>query len=225
MDDKILLTAFLSALAGFITAVLSIVKLVNEKESKTTDYRQAWTDSARKSLAELIGRLNTQAGTVHNALDKGARLAEILSRDDHDKYDEETHKRVADFNEVSLKETHAAFRQLQREIYESYALTRLHFKPNDLSFNRIEQKFDSAMAMINEISKSTDKVERAKIKEKIHATVDEITGYARDILKTEWETVKKVSLLTKQQSDGPLAAQFLCCSFWYPSASMPAYLF
>lgn len=33
--DRILLTAFLTALAGFITAALSIVKLVNEKESKT----------------------------------------------------------------------------------------------------------------------------------------------------------------------------------------------
>jgi hypothetical protein len=65
--DKIFLTAFLSALAGFITATLSIVKLVNEKESKTTEYRQAWTDSLRKSFAELIGLINAQAGNLESA--------------------------------------------------------------------------------------------------------------------------------------------------------------
>jgi len=66
--DKILLTAFLSALAGFITAILSIVKLVNEKESKTTDYRQNWTDSVRGELANLIGLLNAQAAQIAAAL-------------------------------------------------------------------------------------------------------------------------------------------------------------
>ena len=59
MMDKILLTAFLTALAGFVTAALSIVKLVNEKESKTTEFRQAWTDSARKALADLIAKINS----------------------------------------------------------------------------------------------------------------------------------------------------------------------
>lgn len=59
--DKILLTAFLTALAGFITAALSIVKLVNEKESKTSEYRQLWTDSVRKALSDLIGNINARA--------------------------------------------------------------------------------------------------------------------------------------------------------------------
>lgn len=59
------------------------------------------------------------------------------------------------------------------------------------AINRIEQKFDSAMAMLSELAKADNSADRAKIKEKIHGTVDEITGYSRDILKTEWETVKK----------------------------------
>lgn len=131
--DKVLLTAFLSALAGFITAVLSIVKLVNEKESKTTDYRQAWTDSARKSLAELIGRINAQAGTINNGVEAIERFLKSL-KESNDKSDDEVKKRIADLDESVFKETQIAFRELRREIYESYALTRLHFKPNDLSY-------------------------------------------------------------------------------------------
>jgi len=62
--DKILLTVFLSALAGFITAALSIVKLVNEKESKTSDYRQAWTETARTAFSELIASINSLAALL-----------------------------------------------------------------------------------------------------------------------------------------------------------------
>lgn len=65
--DKVLLTAFLTALAGFITAALSIVKLVNEKESKTTEYRQAWTESVRTAMAELIAKINAKASTMVSA--------------------------------------------------------------------------------------------------------------------------------------------------------------
>lgn len=188
--DKILLTAFLSALAGFITSVLSIVKLVNEKESKTTDYRQVWTDSVRKALGDLVGRLNAQAGHIAGAADTRKSLINLL-REEESKLDESVKKRLADFAENSLKENQAAIRQLRREIYELYALTRLHFKPNDLSFNRIEQKFDIVMSMLVELGNSDDELKRATLKEKVHAITDEIAFFARDILKTEWETVKK----------------------------------
>jgi len=51
--DRILVTLFVSVLVAFVTAALSIVRLVNDKEGKTTDYRQAWTDSVRKSLESV----------------------------------------------------------------------------------------------------------------------------------------------------------------------------
>ncbi|QVE15078.1 MULTISPECIES: hypothetical protein [Pseudomonas] len=67
--DKILLTAFLTALAGFITAALSVVKLVNEKESKTTEFRQSWTESARAALSDLIAKLNFHVTNVVHVKD------------------------------------------------------------------------------------------------------------------------------------------------------------
>lgn len=186
--DKLLLTAFLTALAGFITFVLSIVKLVNEKESTTTGYRQAWTDSVRSCLAGLIANLNAMAAATTNHLDIVESRAEIKPAA---KGNEDDHSRVKDFLEVNLTSSVNLKRQLRKEIYEAYALARLHFKPNDLSFARIEHKFDTVMSLIENIDDDAKKEKRASLKEKIHADVNEITGYCRDILKTEWETVKR----------------------------------
>lgn len=191
--DKLLLAAFLSSLAGFLTAVLSIVKLVNEKESKTTEYRQAWTESVRKSLAELVGQINAQAG--HISTSAGLHQTILSSLKENKKIDaqgeDERHMRVKSILDGAYKETQQDVREARKEIYQAYALARLHFKPNDLSFNRIEQKFDTIMQLMEELSKEADSKERGILKEKIHSAAAEVTNYSRDILKTEWEAVKK----------------------------------
>ena len=188
--DKILLTAFLSALAGLISFILSIVKLVNDKESNTTDYRQSWTDSVRESLADLISKINIHASETSHLATVREKLAEQLSNNSENQQSWEV--KVKDLFENSFKESSLKIRESRKELYQAYSFTRLHFKPNDISFNRIEQKFDVVMTLLQELSEaSKDKAERATLKEKVHATADEITGYARDILKCEWEIVKR----------------------------------
>ena len=193
--DKILLTAFLSALAGFLTAVMNIVKLVNDKEGKTTDYRQSWTDSARKSLAELISNLNTQAailasiGNSFELISKGV----LISKSVPEGVPEEEKKQIAEHNDRLKKLVDGAFiseqeaaREMRQAIYASYAFTRLHFKPNDISFNRVEQKFDIIINLLRELGNlsSRDKKEDLKVlKERVHKEVEDLTGFARDILK------------------------------------------
>lgn len=209
--DKILLTAFLSALAGFITAVISIVKLVNEKESKTTDYRQAWTDSVRKAFADLIANINAQASRMVSAVADIEKLNNLHAKQQG--AEDEGTKRVRDHFEKLVADHRKAVHDNKRAIYECYALARLHFKPNDLSFNRIEQKFDVLEGMLNEIGKlENSETVRAEMRQKIHAGANEITGYARDILKTEWETVKRGEPAyerTKRWSIGGSIAMFL----------------
>ncbi len=187
--DKILLTAFLSALAGFITAIISIVKLVNEKESKTSEYRQAWTDSLRKSFAELIGLLNAQVANLNSARKTRQELIEFLSSKPKDG-EEEITRRATDHSQEHLKDRQTKSNDMHREIYKVYALTRLHFKPDDLSFSRVEQHFNLIMSYLDELEEAEDE-RAASIKEKVHAAADEITAFSRNILKTEWETVKK----------------------------------
>lgn len=188
--DKILLTAFLSALAGFITAVLSIVKLVNEKESKTTEYRQAWTDSVRKAFADLVAKINAQAGRISAAASDLNALNRLHSDNPNDE-ETPTEKRLRDHLEKTVAEHRQAIHENRMGIYECYSLSRLHFKPNDLSFNRIEQKFDVIDGMLSQLGKLESDADRAEFRQKIHSGANEIAGYARDILKTEWETVKR----------------------------------
>ena len=188
--DKILLTAFLSALAGFITAIISIVKLVNEKESKISEYRQAWTDSARQNLADLIGLIHAQAGTTANLRSNSKSFSDLLK---FEPSAEESAKigPVIDYVKDSMKEQQSHRREMIKEIYITYSKTRLHFKVDDLSFARIEHTFSRIMEMFDKLVDEQEKEERAKIKEKIHAAADELTTFSRLILKTEWEIVKK----------------------------------
>lgn len=189
--DKVLLTAFLTALAGFITAALSIVKLVNEKESKTTDYRQSWTESARESLAELIGNLNSFASSTNNSLLHHHTFIELIKKtppeEEHAKI---IHQETININKQLLQDNAVSQKENLQKIYHTYAKVRLHFKPDDLSFNRIEQKFDYCMGKIDEMRSTKKKSKRLKIKEQIHAATGDMSSYARHILKTEWETVK-----------------------------------
>lgn len=194
--DRIILTLFVSVLVAFVTAALSIVRLVNDKESKTTDYRQAWTDSVRKSIAELISNINALSGTIVRKVEYVEQINAMLTEQRTRKIeklsdgDATLHAHLAE--QIAAEREH--IRALRRDLHQSYALTRLHFKPNDLSFTRIEQKFDIALGLIDDIEKikgDTANADRLLMKEKIHAAAAEITAYARDILKTEWESVKR----------------------------------
>jgi len=188
--DKVLLTAFLSSLAGFITAILSIVKLVNEKESKTTDYRQSWTDSVRGELANLIGLINAQAGHIA-AFKKTAKSFIEVHRKDLPNTPATLRENATDNVGHNLKENQNLVRETRREIYQSYARARLHFKPDDASFARVEQHFNVVMSLFQQLEKSDEPEEMAELKEKVHSAANEMTAVCRFILKGEWETIKK----------------------------------
>lgn len=188
--DKILLTVFLSALAGFITAILSIVKLVNEKESKTTDYRQNWTDSVRSELANLIGLLNAQASHI-SASKKTVKNFVDIHQSSVPEGSEVFKENATEHVGHSLKENQALVRETRQQIYQSYARARLHFKPDDISFSRVEQQFNVIVGILNELEKTKELDEIAALREKVHSAANEMTGFCRHILKTEWETVKK----------------------------------
>jgi hypothetical protein len=188
--DKVFLGAFLSSLVGFLTAAISVVKLVNEKESKTTDYRQAWTTSARQNLSDLISNLNLYANNILRRYDAIEQFTHHLVKENKDDTDEalQSHfeKSVTAYNTIQ--------HELRTKIQQSYSLARLHFKPNDLSFSRIENKFDIIMALFAEIKPLLDQYRDSELPthiEKIHTHVSELTDFSRDILKTEWEAVKK----------------------------------
>lgn len=191
--EKILLAAYLSILAAFITAAASIVKLVNEKESKTTDYRQSWTDSVRKSLSQLIASITLQANYLVSRIELAHRLQSVhfkKAQPEHEKAKDS----LADYLSDQLAELDKSIRDNRQCIQQNYALTALHFKPHDEIFIKIEAKFEMAESLIKEMSKLTEEEndgERRVLRERISSIVSEITDTSRFILKTEWENVKK----------------------------------
>lgn len=197
-SSKVLLTLFVSVLVGFITAALSIVRLVNDKENKTTDYRQAWNDSLRKCFADLISNITLIAGCIVRHRTDSATMSELsafaLKNDTDSKKIEETVSHLREHLEKRVSDEGAHLRELRKNLHQSYALTALHFKPNDLSFSRIEQKYSVVIEMLDRLEGLKGRElenERLVLREKIQVAAFEITGYSRDILKIEWETVKK----------------------------------
>lgn len=188
--DKLLLTAFLSSLAGFLTAILSIVKLVNEKESKTSEYRQTWTDSARKSLAELVGLINTLA-SLNWSITKDADQLEKTISESINTWKKDDIELFKEFMKNKIQHQHTTRREVTRELHQTYAMIRLHFRLNDHDFGKIEQSFPHIYTMLEGMASESDSEKRTKLKEKIHAAADELIVYSRILLKKEWEIVKK----------------------------------
>jgi len=167
--------------------------LVNDKESKTTDYRQAWTDSLRKCFASLISDINTLANLTTSRMKSVDRIVAI-DIDGNDNENPELKNKVRTYLSERLSGEDERIRDLTQSVHESYALTRLHFKPNDLSFSRVEQKFDVIMELfdkLNSLNKESQDGDRKVLREKIRAESNELTAFSRDILKTEWEAVKR----------------------------------
>ena len=190
--DKILLTAFLTALAGFITAALSIVKLVNEKESKTTEFRQGWTDSVRTSFAELIGAINAQASLYvsnHQLLEEFLKV-QRENNSDKTEFNTESRKEAVKIMRDKWSEGIAGSRDMNQKIHQGYAMVRLHFKPDEPSFVRFENKFDSCSIFLHEIKAEKNQEKRLELKEKVRSAAEEMTAISRGILKDTWETVK-----------------------------------
>lgn len=188
--DKILLTAFLTALAGFVTAALSIVKLVNEKESKTTEFRQAWTDSARKALADLIAKINSQASVTTDARRRFISMMKLDSSTTGSAEETALKAETATFMRGAWKESLDASRDLTQEIYHAYATVRLHFKPYDKDFAIVENKVEQCISKLKDMRGEKDLDKVLVFREQVHAAADEISGAARHLLKNEWETVK-----------------------------------
>lgn len=183
--EKLLLGAYLSALAGFFAAVLSIVKLVNEKENKTSEFRQDWTNSVRASFSDLAAKLTNIS--AHAEYQK--RLGEI---------DAALSQKTSPIHEKRLEMIRTAFvtvgeeiRATRHDLYQSYARCKLHFKPGEPLFEPIEEIFNQCIDNNKKITGSSNKEERVGFKEENYKLVQQMVEKSREILKEEWERVKR----------------------------------
>lgn len=190
--DKILLTAFLTALAGLITAALSIVKLVNDKENKITEFRQLWTESARQSMADLVAKINSHIVALVNFRSAESNLHRDLKRmhSATDSVEKESLKGLVDFQYEFLRKSFEVSQGLLNDVHLAHAKVRLHFKPEDTEFVRIENKIELYFSKADEIRRTDSSEDRNVLKEQVHAAMNEVAASSRALLKNEWEKIK-----------------------------------
>lgn len=190
--EKIVFGAYLSVLAAFLAAAASIVKLVNDKESRTTDYRQSWTESVREALSNLIGSVSLHVSQLNSRAGALRKLNEIFLKIEKnpDNSDLQAGKK---FQIDRLESINKSILENRKEIERYYALASLHFKPHDEVFNQVEAGYKKIEDIFSKLSGSPDDVPdnlRVELTGKVETEVSGLIAASRHILKREWENVK-----------------------------------
>lgn len=167
------------------------MKLVNDKESKVTEFRQQWTDSARHALANVVSQLRyfcslaSEQATLDSDFD---RLVGKLPKSDASGEGSFAQSVL----ESQIKEREAlrvAFRENRETIHSAYALAKLHFKPGDPEFLHVQNQIDQAISIVDGWKASKDESSDA-LRARMDLLVEGLTNQSRSILKGEWEKIK-----------------------------------
>lgn len=190
--DKLLLTSLFAMIAGFLTAALSFVKLVNDKESRITDYRQEWTNSARESLAKMMAGVSAISVAFQEQANHVASLEELeqeLIRQSEESERKRIEERIK-FEQSKLKMLQEEIIELRHQLRHAYHFTSLHFKPNDPAFSTIEHKFDLIVNLLKSIPSIEDDARLAECRGQIDLYCSDLLSASKSILKNEWERIK-----------------------------------
>lgn len=191
--DKLLITGLLSLIAAFITSVISIVKLVIEKEHRTSEFRQEWTTSLRACISELEAKVTSTTGAMWYQV-------ELMLMEEY--LEEELRLKDCDVTKEKLKNIRETLLTVRRELtacsndFHKYtALVKLHFKPHDneaLEIEKVTTQIIEVNRRMYEIleDNNRDGDELEKLRLANLSRVSDINEIGRKILKREWERVK-----------------------------------
>lgn len=122
-----------TVVAAFIAALVSLVSLVNSKEQKTTEFRQAWINSLRNEVARFQSQARYIAGAIHHAK----------------RFDPNCFTRDS--------KSYEAYAENRAEISNAYYLVSLHFKPDDKDFNKLKGNMELVLKQLGKPGEVTFK--------------------------------------------------------------------
>ncbi|WP_338589498.1 hypothetical protein VXM60_14625 [Shewanella khirikhana] len=153
-----------TVVAALITALISFVNLTLSKEQKTSEFRQAWIDGLRDDLAKFFSSARALCRTME----------EIRSVNSNDEDVKAFRFGVDQVGKMRLEAADALYRvklRLNKSETEHKELYRLLMAATNIQ-NRINiEKGHDYTEALNAIERASD--------------------YSQDILKIEWERVKK----------------------------------
>lgn len=201
--DKILFSTLIGLFAAFLTAVLGFTKLINDKEGKTSEFRQEWTNSIRKVLADLVSSFTNLIDLYEKSHKYSAvcyRLSNELfdlSQSDVSDNEYDNHKEGFLYNKKMLEMISDEVIEAKKNINAGISMALLHFKPNDIEFQHLEAKFDLVMKIISDINERDFSVPDeghprylAARKKEVELICKDMLYISRSILKGEWERIK-----------------------------------
>jgi hypothetical protein len=185
-------TALVSACIGFliacVTAALGFAKLINDKESKVSEFRQEWTCSVREALADISGQFLNLLQLKKRFLELSFKCEELSEQlglpEDVDS------NKIALEHYLAIRESHSdQISDALCILRKRDALCRLHFKVNDVDFLHVESKIDCLFALCASYGRGDPNKNLADESEADRLCRD-LVQISRGILKSEWERIK-----------------------------------
>lgn len=199
--DRILFSTLVGLFLACITAIMAFTKLINDKEGKTSEFRQEWTGSIRITLSDLFSNywylfyLYESAWATSNVCKK---LSETINGEEEGSAKFIITKESLSHHAGILDSKNSEIMEVRRSIKKSYSLAQLHFKQNDCDFSKIENGNSLILRATSDLreklsgdSGNTEVINFiAQKRSEVDLACNDMMHVSRSILKNEWERIK-----------------------------------
>lgn len=197
MDVNIVAPA-VALLVGSVTAALSYVKFITDKENTTTSFRQAWINALRNEIGLLIAcsRQEISLRLEEDRLVVGEQESKEKAGSASGTEDKQGFLNDAKFYEDSLKAIQASRVLAKHEYRTKFNLVKLYFKLGDQREGNLitsfldAKKFADSFRFNTKVSDEEAQKEVDGFYEQLDKLFEKSSDLARAILKDEWERVK-----------------------------------
>ncbi len=160
--SQIPLAPIATVVAALITSVISFVNLTLSKEQKTSEFRQAWIDGLRGDLAIFFSSVRALCRTMQETRSPNT-----------------TDEDIQDFKLGKEKIGHM-------RLADSLYRIKLRLNKNEPEHKELQRLLESAVKIQNRIN-----IEKGKDYTEALEAIERAATYSQDILKSEWERVKR----------------------------------
>jgi len=161
------IAAMATIVAALIAGGLSFVNLTLTKEQKVSEFRQAWIDGLRNDLAAFFSAARAFARAI-DALNRHGSISEDQAK--------------VPFSDEKIGE-------LRHTAAEAFYRIKLRLNPEEAEHKELQRLLERAIEEQNAVVASEGADERDVLK-----AIDRASDFARPVLKTEWNRVKKGEL-------------------------------
>lgn len=191
-------TASLSVLVALVAAALGSLKLIVDKENKTSENRQAWINGVRETISKLVSNISSLAWVAErsgNLIDRKAQLNRHIESQEKNENIQADLERSSNVLWTSVEENNRITRDAMHHIHYYWSLAQAYFKGNEPFLLNVRPKIQRVFELVSEFNEN---VETPKVREgvarRLEEIANEIVAVLQPVLKDEWERVKKGEL-------------------------------